>query len=375
MNNYFFIILLTFTLFSCGEDKPETPPTKTSDTPIIKTPPKPKTVKLISTIDHLRLRDSAGKDGKIIDNLPSGETLIYSGEKSDFTTAVKLRGYSYNDPWLKIKTANGKEGWIYGGGVKFGEEMDNDLVKELIDNRLEKLFGKKNYTALQNFQNNFNRANNSEGLAKTYRQALALRENLVQILHDDIEVADPQKAVDMDWLQASLPGFITQLAAEGTMFHLFFYYEDWAKKARRTSGDEDNDFFDLMYDVYPIDHIEHSFPAWFLQTWDYGGHSELGKGVHNNILEKMNRLLAESDLFALEIETLKTNLINDITNEEITYWYDKKAILVELNNILAANYGILTTEDKIALETRKKHFQNPEENGIKLDYRSGKTTD
>lgn len=372
MNNYFFIFILLFTLYSCGEDKPDTTTTPASNTPIIKKEAQPKAVKLTAMMDHLRLRDSAGKDGKIIDNLASGETLIYSGEKSDFTTPVKLRGYNFNDFWLKIKTENGQEGWVYGGGIKFGDDLDNDLVKELTDNRLEKLFGKRNYAELQSFQDNFKRANNSEELSKAYRQALNLRDNLVQILHDDIEITDPQKAVDMDWLQQSLPGFITQLAAEGTMFHLFFYYEDWAKKARRTSGKEDNDFFELMYEIYPIDHIEHFFPAWFLQTWDYGGHSELGKGVHNNILEKMNKLLAESDLFAPEIETLKNNLINDITNEEITYWYDKKAILVELNAILNANYGILTNEDKVALETRKKHFQNPEENGIKLDYRSGK---
>lgn len=370
MNKLFLILAVFFIFFACKDEPKETPTTETPK-PIVEKKVEPKQVTLIANMDHLRMRDQAGKDGKIIGNLSSGETLIYQGEKSNFNTPVKLRGYAYNDPWLKVKTKSGEEGWVYAGGVKFGDELDNDLVKPLIDNRLKKLFGTKLAEEIHEYKANFTKVNNSGDLAKTYRNALEMREEVVQILHDDIEIADPQKAADMDWLQAALPGFITQFAAEGTMYHLFFYYEDWAKKARRTSGKEDNDFFALMYEVYPIDHIEHFFPAWFLQTWDYGGHSELGKGVHNDLLDKMNRLLAESDLFAPEIETLKNNLINDITNDRITYWYDKKAILVELNAILAANYGILTNEDKIALETRKKHFENPEANGIKLDFRSG----
>jgi uncharacterized protein YcfL len=370
MNNYFLIIVLVLTLVACG-DEPVKEPIVKEQTTIIEKKPEPKQIKFIANMDHLRMRDNAGKEGKIIGNLSTGETLIYMGEKSSFNTPVKLRGYGYNDPWLKVKTKSGDEGWVYAGGVKFGDDLDNDLVKPLIDNRLKQLFGTKLAEEIQEYKTSFSKVNNSKDLAKTYRNAMEMRDEVVQILHDDIEIVDPQKAADMDWMQAVLPGFITQFAAEGTLYHLFFYYEDWAKKARRTSGKEDNDFFELMYAVYPIDHIEHFFPAWFLQTWDYGGHSELGKGVHNDLLDKMNRLLAESDLFAPEIDKLKNDLLNDITNNEITYWYDQKAILVELNSILEANYGILSDEDKIALETRKKHFENPLENNIKLDRRSG----
>lgn len=369
MNKYLLLLSLLTVIFSCKDE-----PTKTPDLPVSPMETKkeaPQQVLFIADMDHLRVRDSAGKDGKVIGELSTGEVVIYTGIKSDFTTPVKLRGYPYNDPWLKVTTKSGEEGWVYGGGVTYGEDLDNDLVKPLIDNRVEKLFGKKLSSEIKAFQNDFKKANTSEEASKVYREALSLREELVKNLHDDIEVEDPQKAANMDWLQESLPGFITQLAAEATMYHLFFYYEDWAKKSRRTVGKEDDDFFQLMYDVYPIDNIEHFFPAWFLQTWDYGGHSELGKGVHNDLLEKMNRLLAESDLFAPEIEQLKNDLINDITNNEITYWYDQKAILAELSAILAAKYGILSQEDKIALETRKKHFEKPEENDIKLNFRAG----
>lgn len=370
MNNYFLIILIFFTLIACGDESTKEPVSKELK-PIFEKKTAPRQVTLIANMNHLRMRDKAGKEGKVIGNLSTGETLTYKGEKSSFNTPVKLRGYGYNDPWLKVKTESGEEGWVYAGGVKFGDDLDHDLVKVLIDNRLKQLFGTKLAEEIQDYKASFTKTNSSENLAITYRNAMEMRDEVVQILHDDIEVTDPQKAADMDWLQAALPGFITQLAAEASLYHLFFYYEDWAKKARRTSGKEDNDFFALMYEVYPIDHIEHFFPAWFLQTWDYGGHSELGKGVHNNLLDKMNRLLAESDLFAPEINKLKNDLLNDITNNEITYWYDQKAILAELNTILATNYGILTDEDKIALETRKKHFENPVENGIQLDARSG----
>jgi len=331
----------------------------------------PSKITLIVNMDHLRMRDAAGQEAKVIGNLSAGEKLIYKGEKSDFTTPVKLRGYPYDEPWIKVSTKEKTEGWVYAGGISFEEGVENKLAKALIDNRIQKLFGQKSATELRKFQVDFRKANTDVELAETYRNALKLQAVINQELHDEVEVNDPEKAADMEWLRQSLPGFIIQFAAEGTLFHSFLYYEDWAKMAQRTSGKVDDKFFAMMYAVYPIDHIEHFFPAWFLQTWDYGGHSELGKGVHKDLLEKMNKNLAESDLFAPEIESLKNKLLEDITNPEITYWNEKKAVLDEISTILEANLGILSEEDKIALETRKKHFEHPDENGIKLNYRSG----
>ena len=242
MNKLFFCLLLCLIWGSCGEEKPQNEPSSVAQ-PTLKKENTPSSIVLKANMDHLRMRDGAGTDGKILGNFSMGDELIYQGERSDFTTAVNLRGYPYEEYWLKIKTKDGQEGWVYGGGVTFGEDLEADLVKPLVDNRLSKLFGKKLFAEIQDYQLNYKKAATSEELAATYRQASVLRDELVKILHNDIEVTDPQKTVDMTWLEASMPGFIKQLVAEGTMFTLFFYYEDWLKKAQRTKGNEDNNFF------------------------------------------------------------------------------------------------------------------------------------
>ena len=82
-------------------------------------------------------------------------------------------------------------------------------------------------------------------------------------------------------------------------------------------------------------------------------------------------MLAESDLFSQEINAFKTKIIDDITSEHTTYWLDKNAILAEIDKIIAADYGILSEDDKIALQTRRQQFENAEKNGIQLNHREG----
>ena len=109
MNKYILLLSLLVVIFGCKEQSTKTPNLPISTTAEVKQDI-PQQVTFIADMDHLRMRDSAGKDGKIIGNFSAGEELIYSGIKSDFTTPVKLRGYPYNDPWLKIKTKSGEEG-------------------------------------------------------------------------------------------------------------------------------------------------------------------------------------------------------------------------------------------------------------------------
>lgn len=76
-------------------------------------------VKLYAWVDQLRVRATADKKSEIVEEIAEGGALTFLEEKSDFTEKINLRGTLFNEPWLKVKTASGKTGWVYGGGVKF----------------------------------------------------------------------------------------------------------------------------------------------------------------------------------------------------------------------------------------------------------------
>ena len=363
----FLLILSGIFFFSCTDDSDSEVDTQNEISVVQKEPEK---VMLTSTMDHLRVRDQPDLSGETVYMLMENESAEFLEVKKDGErTTVKLRGFPYKDPWVKIKTKDETEGWVYGGGLKF--ESESEITDILIKSRLEALFGKEDAKGILKYKNNFNKATSSVELAETYRNAKLIRDATEDILHEKIEVTDHNKLADLSWLETAMPGYHSQLVAEGTMIHLFIDFKAFAKKARRTAGHEDDEFMELSMKIFPIDSIEHFFPGWFMQTWDYGGHSELGAGIHKNLLDEMNRILAHSPLFEEEIEDYKNQIIKDITDSHVSYWQPKDAVLRELDEIIAADFGILSEEDKIALNTRRKLFENPEANKIKVNVKSG----
>ena len=77
----------------------------------------PATVQYYSWVDKLRLRAQPDTKSKVVAELKEGSILDYLFEKTDFTQKITLRGKAYDEPWYKIRTAEGIEGWVYGGGV------------------------------------------------------------------------------------------------------------------------------------------------------------------------------------------------------------------------------------------------------------------
>ena len=356
-------------LVACGSDDA---PDRTDPT-VEPTPPPPvrteTRVPLIVNLNYFRLRDRPGSDGELITMLAEGDTLYELGEISDFTTAIRLRGVQYNDPWIRVETADGTHtGWVYGGGVSFDPYLDNPTTERLMDRRLRNLFGDSIATAVAAHRVDFRQIQSQEEFARTLRGADRLLDAMLGRLEDILDLdyilqAPDGEMPDLFWLEAGLPGFQEALVAEGTAYDFFTDWRQWAPLARRTTGTADDDYVQLMFALYR-DSVEHYFPAYFLQTWDYGGDSELGAGVHFRLLDKMNKALAMSDLFAPEIEQHKRELLDDIL-EGNSYWLRQEPILEELDAILDADFGILTETDLAALRARRAEFERgPSENLI-----------
>ena len=365
-------ILLAFLLailagWGCGRDKnPVSGPSAGSlNAPVQRTA-------LLSNINHLRIRETPGPDGKIIATLSEGDTLFDLGEVSAFTTEVTLRGIRFNEPWIKVRTQDSLSGWVYGGGVNFQMNDKVELTRRLMHMRLQTFFGDSLANKILEYRAEFQQAGASASLAAVFRQAKTLRDTLVQVFDKRITlIQSPDQIPNLDWMKEALPGLIPQRVAEGTAFYLFLDYPQWMEKSRKSVGAEDNRFFEVCLTAFALDSVEYFIPDWCIAVSEETVYSELGKGVHRKMLDKMNQALAAGSLFEPEYMAFKTELLDDISGLSLVYWNDQPAILRELDEILAADYGMLTSSEKAGLRARRKQFEQPAANGIKLNYRTG----
>ena len=367
-----FFCCLMLLLTACQSEEPNTTQESTK-TPETASPKElvqePVVLKVI--IDQLRMRAEAGEKGEEVLRLPEGSLLKELGEVSDFTTQVKLRGVPFDEPWLKVRTAEGQEGWVYAGGVGVASGTQQAYSQRLLQRRLQSFFGTTIAEQIQTYSKRYHAMTSSQDFADAYRLGLELRDTIAVLMETKIYAIDPGNAPDLEWLEQAMPGFNSQLVAEGTQAYLFANFKEWHKKAQDTQGEEDNRFTQICFQVHGVDSIEYFYPSWFMQTWDYGGHSLLGQGIHLKIMDALDAELKNSRLFEKEYQEIRDQLIDDMTVEHVTYWESQQKILEELNAILAKEYAFLSKEDKIELNNRKKMFEKAKANKIELNQRSG----
>lgn len=367
------IFLCFLVLFGCKSESSTEQNSETTNSNADANSDDIKATKLHVGLDHLRLRASPGEDGEEIAFLEKETVLYETGEVSDFTSRIKLRGIWFDEPWIKVKTDKGVEGWVYGGAVNFEMQNPTKLANQLLEIRLNSFFGKAITNDLHSYRKAYYSANTSEDFSKLFKMGKQLRDTMVTILEQKIEVMNTaeNQLPDLFWIEEAMPGYETALVAEGTVYYLFQNLKDFQKITNKTSGSEDDDFLNLLLKVHAADSIEYFYPAWFLQTWDYGGHSLLGQGIHLDILQTADITLKKSNMFIAEIIKIKEDIVNDIVGTDISYWEPAENIRKELDDILAADPAILVNTDKIAIATRRKMFDDPKENNIEVNKKSG----
>lgn len=120
------LLIVTTLFFSCKNTSNPLSKNKGTEAPIAvdtvakaPVPATPTVTEIYTWVNELRMREEATTNSPIVVTLKEGEPLDFAGEKSDFTEKISLRGTLFDEPWLKVTTKTGKEGWVYGGGVKF----------------------------------------------------------------------------------------------------------------------------------------------------------------------------------------------------------------------------------------------------------------
>lgn len=351
---------------SCGDKTPE-------ESSTIKSTPTQQTTTVIDNsieleviLNKVRIRDKAGLDGEELEQLKKGTKVTFMGEISDFTDKIKLRGIEHDDPWLKIQIREGQEGWIYGGAVKFkSDEAGKALKNRLITKRLEQFFGNKIVYQVEAYQKQYAETSTDKAFPLLYRSNEALKHEMNNKFATFFEMGiEDTEYPDLFWIDDPIPAMSLSLVAEGTMYQIFTNIADLHQKATQTEGKLDDEFTRILKAMY-ADDIEYYYPVWFLQTWDYGGYSLLGQGKHTAILNRLERLAAKTDIFDTEIRAIKNKVVQDIIEGE-HYGEKSEAILKEIDNIINANYNVLTDNDLVVIKNRRPMFAAPETHNISV---------
>ena len=95
-------------------------------------PPTPSVINrsvLYITIDNLKLRKAPSLDSVVVATLPLFEEVYFMNEVTEFKTQISLGYEITKEPWVKVQTKKGKDGWVYGAGVHYYKKKRSGVME------------------------------------------------------------------------------------------------------------------------------------------------------------------------------------------------------------------------------------------------------
>lgn len=312
----------------------------------------PVAIKVI--LNTVNMRKSPSMNSKVVAKLQADSKLEWLNQVSKVTAPIKLRGIRYNDPWLYVKTSDEIMGWVYAATVDVhsASPSSRKLRQQLLTRRVQTFFGSGIANAIINYRQAYSQAATSDSFANMYTYGLGLRDKMVQVLRDKARV-DPKATADMVWLDSVLPGYSHEVVATGTRYYLFADYKQLEAKASRTQGTEDDQLIEMYTSIFP-EGRESFFPAWITKTANGVGVSQLGRGIHKSVLEKIDSLSKIAPLFMPVLTSIKQELVSDMTSTKANFSEDKNKRTAEVKAIIDAGYSILNADDLASLKKHQK---------------------
>ena len=84
---------------------------------------------LYITIDNLKLRKAPSLDSVVVATLPLFEEVYFMNEVTEFKTQISLGYEITEEPWVKVRTKKGKDGWVYGAGVHYYKKKRSGVME------------------------------------------------------------------------------------------------------------------------------------------------------------------------------------------------------------------------------------------------------
>ncbi len=236
---------------------------------------------------------------------------------------------------------------------------------------LKRYFPAPQVDELRDYRKDFAAAATVDDVAELYRRALALEKLLLAPIREEHQgenwgLLDRFKDAELD-----LPGLAPSCAAECTEPAFGLTVADFAAAAAKTPGEDDDAFFRLLGEFYPYVQVFDGelvgWPAYFEQTWDYGGYSLLGEGEHLACLLQIDALATGHKFFARKVGELRDLVLADLFEGSDCSGLPVADILTEIGEIL--RQARLSQDEAERLARRRRAFQEPIRRGIEVDCR------
>lgn len=142
-------------------------------------------------------------------------------------------------------------------------------------------------------------------------------------------------------------GIQSDCVAECTEFDFTLDLKELKPLTLKTEGELD----DLLFEIFDLTDGDYGgtgfgWHNWFVRTWDYGGGSLFGTGIHLDLLKKINALKVKTTIYNDLLQQYQNNLLHDIQHG--TYMKTQAETTEELKTIL--NLKFLSSEEKASLQ-------------------------
>lgn len=84
---------------------------------------------LYITINNLKMRRSPELKADVIAQFPLFSKVYFMEEVTDSLYEINLGYEVAKEPWVKVRTKRGKEGWVYGAGVNYYKKKRSGVME------------------------------------------------------------------------------------------------------------------------------------------------------------------------------------------------------------------------------------------------------
>jgi hypothetical protein len=289
--------------------------------------------------------------------LRKGQELRLKGKCSGKMMIVLLRGCTFMTETTTYQPNEDEEMQAEHETEEYEEQQEEQsLTASDVAEKLREIFTDEQLASIIQYRSSLAEVSDARTLLKAYRSCQRLKQDLSPSL--ETWYANSGEYDDWKWLNNAVPGLGCGIYGEGTIAIFEIDLEFFEKLA----GGKAKPFLSYL-NVLKLAYGENTsaWPLWLHRTWDYGGVTVLGNGLHLKILSAIDAALEESRLLEDELLVVRKSVLENIIkgNEYFGYadpdreighdvWVEK--IHSELNQIL--DFVDLSDEERSAIRVR-----------------------